>query len=239
MFGSSLFAGALLGFVFSRFINVTTSHQLNEINFIVVAMAGTLAGIIHAPLTAIFLIAEITGGYVLFIPLMIVVSISYLITNFFEPYSVYTKRLAEEGKFILYDRDKLILENIQLSKFIEKDYIPVRENDSLENLRELIKNSTRTIFPVIDDEEKLLGLVSLDEIRGLMFDRSMDRLILVKDIMTVPEVLAEMKDSMFDIVRKMDEHNLWNLPVIKDGKYIGFVSKSKILNHYRELLTNI
>lgn len=238
MFGSSLFAGALLGFVFSKFINVMGFHRLDEVNFIVVAMAGTLGGIIHAPLTAIFLIAEITGGYALFIPLMIVVSISYLITNFFEPYSVYTKRLAEEGKFILYDRDRLILENIQLIKFIDKDYVPLRENDSLENLREIIKNSTRTIFPVINNDEKLLGLVSVDDIRELMFDRSLDKLILVRDTMARPDVVAEMKDSMFDVVRKMDEHNLWDLPVVKDGKYIGFVSKSKILNHYRELLTS-
>lgn len=237
MFGSSLFAGALLGFVFSKFINIMGFHQLIEVNFIVVAMAGTLAGIIHAPLTAIFLIAEITGGYALFIPLMIVVSISYLITNFFEPYSVYTKRIAEEGKFILYDRDRLILENIQLAKFIDKDFTPLHEEESLGNLREIVKKSTKTVFPVIDNQDNLLGLVSLDDIREIIFDRFVDKLILVRDIMSIPDVVVEMKDSMFYIVKKMDEHNLWNLPVVKDGKYVGFVSKSRILNHYRELLT--
>ncbi len=239
MFGSSLFAGALLGFVFSRFVNVMGFHHLDEINFIVVGMGGALAGIIHAPLTAIFLIAEITGGYALFIPLMIVVSISYLITNFFEPNSVYTKKIAQEGKFILYDRDRLILENIQLSKFIETDFIPLRENEPFENVRKILRETTRSLFPVIDEENRLLGLVFFDDIRELIFDRSMDHILLVADIMINPDAVAGMKDSMFDIVKKMDESNLWYIPILKDGKYFGFVSKSKILNHYRELLKRI
>ena len=236
MFGSSLFAGAMLGFIFSKFINAPGFHQLDEINFIVVGMAGALSGIIHAPLTAIFLIAEITGGYALFIPLMIVVSISYLITNFFEPYSVYTKRIAQEGKFILYDRDRLILENIQLQKFIENDFIPLHENETLENLREIIMRTTKSIFPVIDEEERLLGVVSLDDARELIFDRSKYQSILIRDIMVVPGAKAELKESMFDVVKKMDDHNLWYIPIVKDTKYVGFISKSRILNHYRELL---
>jgi chloride channel protein, CIC family len=236
MFGSSLFTGALLGFVFVRGINESGFAEMTEVNFIVVAMAGILAGVIHAPLTAIFLIAEITGGYALFIPLMIVVALSYFISRFFEPFSAYTKGIAEKGEFILYDRDKLILENIMLSKMIEKDFVPLDKEDTLGKLIDAIMQSKRNIFPVIDKEEKLVGIVHLDDIRELMFDKHLYFLVLVKDVMTKPPAVVDVKERMYDIVKKVDDLNVWNLPVVKEGKYLGFISKSSILSHYRELL---
>ncbi|RPI67020.1 MAG: chloride channel protein, partial [Ignavibacteriales bacterium] len=236
MFGSSLFIGALLGFVYSRVINVSGFHSLTEVNFIVVAMAGILAGVIHSPLTAIFLIAEITGGYALFIPLMVVVALSYFITIYFEPFSIYTKDIAEKGEFILYNRDRLILENISLQKLIEKDFIPINAKDTLGKFIEVIEQSKRNSFPVLDDKGTLVGIVLLDDVREIIFDRHMYSLVLIKDVMVKPPAVIDLKESMYDIVKKIDDLNVWNLPVVKDGKYIGFISKSNILSHYRELL---
>jgi len=236
MFGSSLFIGALFGFLFSRIVNISGMHSLIEINFIVVAMAGILAGVVHAPLTAIFLIAEITGGYALFIPLMVVVSLSYFITMYFEPYSIYTKAIAERGEFILYNRDRLILENLMLSKLIEKDYIPLNQNDPLKKLIDAIEQSKRNMFPILDDEGNLLGIVLLDDVREIIFERDLYHLLLMKDIMTKPPAVIDVKEKMYDIVKKIDELNVWNLPVVNGKKYIGFISKSRILSQYRRLL---
>ena len=236
MFGSSLFIGALLGFIYAKVINISGIHSVIEVNFIVVAMAGILAGVIHSPLTAIFLIAEITGGYALFIPLMVVVALSYFITVYIEPFSIYTKDIAERGEFILYDRDRLILENLQLSKMIEKDFIPLNEEDTLSKLIEVIERSHRNVFPILDGEENLVGIVSLDDVREIIFERHMYHLILMRDIMSKPPAVIDIKDKMYDIVKKIDELNVWNLPVVNKGKYVGFISKSNVLSHYRNLL---
>lgn len=236
MFGSSLFTGAILGFIFSKFINMTGFSSINEVNFIVLAMAGVLAGVIHAPLTAIFLIAEITGGYVLFIPLMIVVSLSYFVSIYFEPYSAYTKGIAEKGDFFIYDRDKLILENIILGNILETDFITLNINDSLESLIHAIEQSKRNMFPVVDDDNKLVGIVQLDDVREIIFDRQLYNLLLIKDVMTKPATVIDVKERVYDIVKKIDELNVWSLPVVQDGKYVGFISKSTILMHYRDLL---
>jgi len=236
MFGSSLFIGALFGFLFSRIVNISGMHNLIEVNFIVVAMAGILAGVIHAPLTAIFLIAEITGGYALFIPLMVVVSLSYFITAYFEPFSVYTKAIAERGEFILYNRDRMILENLKLSKLIEKDYITLNQNDPLIKLIDAIEQSKRNVFPILDDEGNLVGIVLLDDVREIIFERDLYHLLLTKDMMTKPPAVIDVKEKIYDMVKKIDELNVWNLPVVNGKKYIGFISKSRILSQYRSLL---
>jgi CIC family chloride channel protein len=236
MFGSSLFIGALLGFVYSRIINISGVSQVTEVNFIVVAMAGVLAGVIHSPLTAIFLIAEITGGYVLFIPLMIVVSLSYFLTIYFEPYSLYTKGLAEKGEFILYNRDRLILDNLSINEMIETNFIPLYQEDTLAKLIDAIEKSNRNVFPILDYEKNLVGIVLLDNVREIIFNKHMYQLILMKDIMTAPEDVIDIKDKMYDIVKKLDNLNVWNLPVISNGKFLGFISKANVLSHYRHLL---
>lgn len=236
MFGSSMFVGALLGFIYSRIINISGFYEVTEVNYIVVAMAGVLAGVIHAPLTAIFLIAEITGGYALFIPLMVVVSLSYFISIYFEPFSAYTKGIAEKGDFILYDRDRLILDNMIINKLIEKDFVPLNINDPLAKLIEAIGKSKRNIFPVIDNDEKLLGIVLLDDVREVIFERNLYNLLLIRDVMTKPPAVVDIDEKMYDIVKKIDDLKIWNLPVVKEEKYIGFISKSNILSHYRKLL---
>ncbi len=236
VFGTSLFTGAMLGFIYARLINLSGIHSVTEVNYIVVAMAGILAGVIHSPLTAIFLIAEITGGYALFIPLMVVVSLSYFISIYFEPYSAYTKGIAERGEFILYNRDRLILENIALRKLIETDFIPLKTTDPLGKFIEVIEQSTRNIFPVLDNKKNLAGIITLDDVREIIFERHLYNLLLMQDIMKKPPAIVDVKESTYNIVKKIDDLNVWNLPVVKDGKYIGFISKSNILSHYRNLL---
>ena len=199
-------------------------------------MAGILAGVIHAPLTAIFLIAEITGGYALFIPLMVVVSLSYFISIYFEPNSAYTKGIADKGEFLLNDHDRFTLYNISLKNILETDFLSLNISGTLGNLVNAIERSNRNIFPVVDEEKKLMGIVRLDDVREIIFDTSLFNLILIRDIMIAPQAIVDVKDNIYDIVKKMDELAVWNLPVTKDGFYIGFISKSKILNHYRRSL---
>jgi chloride channel protein, CIC family len=239
MFGSSLFIGAILGFIYSRLINLSGFQIVAEPNFIVVAMAGILAGVIQAPLTAIFLIAEITGGYALFIPLMVVVALAYFITVYFEPNSVYTKEITERGEFVKYDRDRMVLENFVVSRIIETDFEILNEKDTLGDLVSAISRTTRNIFPVVDDENNLKGIVLLDDVREVMFNRTMYNLIIIKDIIRTPPAIVEVKERMYEIIRKFDEQNTWNLPVVKEGKYLGFISKANILNHYRDLLKRL
>jgi chloride channel protein, CIC family len=239
MFGSSLFIGALLGFIYSRLLNISGLHIVTEVNFIVVAMAGILAGVIQAPLTAIFLIAEITGGYALFIPLMVVVALSYFITGYFEPNSVYTKEITERGEFAKYDRDRMVLENLVISRIIETDFEVLNEKDTLGHLVSAISRSSRNIFPVVDDENNLKGIVLLDDVREVMFNKSMYNLIIINDIIRTPAAVVDVKERMYEIIKKFDEKGVWNLPVIKEGKYLGFISKANILNHYRDLLQRL
>jgi CIC family chloride channel protein len=237
MFGSSLFVGALLGFVYSQGLKLAGFAVPIDVNFIVVAMAGILAGVIHAPLTAIFLIAEITGGYVLFVPLMIVVSLSYFICRYFEPYSAYTKDIAEKGEYYPYNRDRYILERIKISQLIETGFIKLNVKDPFFRLVDAVEKSSRNIFPVVDDKNQLAGVVLLDNVREMLFERDIYNLILVQDIMTAPAAVVDAeKDSLYVVLKKLDDAKMWVIPVVQKGKYAGFVSKASILNHYRNML---
>ncbi len=236
MFGSSLFTGAMLGFAFARTINITGITQLNEVNFTVIGMAAMLTGIIHAPLTAIFLIAEITGGYALFVPLMIVTSITYLITHYFEPYSVYTKQLADKGELVTLNKDKLVLGKMHLRNYIEKDFVAVSDHSTLGDLIEAIAQSKRNIFPVVDDNEVLVGIIILDNVKDVMFNRKLYNTVFIRDLMTAPPAIIDIDDNMTDVLEKFEEFNAWNFPVTENEKYVGFISKSKVFTHYRQFL---
>ncbi len=236
MFGSSLFTGAMCGFAFSHSVNLLGLAHLDEVNFTVIGMAAMMSGIIHSPLTAIFLIAEITGGYALFVPLMVVVSISYLVSRYFEPFSVYTKKLALKGDLISTDKDKLVLAKMKLDEYLETDFIPVNENDTLAVLIRAIENSKRNIFPVVNEENKLVGEILLDNVRHVMFSKELYDKTFIKDLMITPAAIVDVKDSMEKVLKLFDETNLWNLPVTDKDKYIGFVSKSKIFTQYRHHL---
>ncbi|MBK7850563.1 MAG: chloride channel protein [Bacteroidetes bacterium] len=236
MFGSSLFMGAMFGFAYSRAINLLGFAELNEINFIVIGMAALMSGIIHAPLTAIFLIAEITSGYALLVPLMIVSSISFLITRFYNPYSVYTKKLVQQGNLPEANKDNVVLNHMKLSHYIEKNFNAVHPDQTLGDLIKAISVSKRNIFPVINEDGSLAGVILLDDIRSIMFSEEKYPVTFLKDLMISPPAILDIKDSMHEVMQTFEQCGAWNLPVVEDGKYIGFVSKSAIYSHYRDLL---
>ena len=225
-----------MGFVFAQFVNQTELLPLNTANFIVAGMAAALSGIMHAPLTGIFLIAEITGGYELMTPLMIVSAISYFISRRSQKYSIYTKVLAEKGELLSHeDKDSTVLQMMKLKYLIDKDFITLNPEESPNEKRSDIIRSKRNIFPVVNDEGFLLGIVYSDQLFDALFETENN--ILIKDIMQLPPYVVSIKTSMKDVMKKMDKDDIWILPVITaDKKYMGFVSKSTIFNKYRSLL---
>lgn len=240
MFGSSLFAGALCGFIFARLINLSGLYPISEVHFIVLGMAGTLAGVVHAPLTAIFLIAEITGGYALFVPLMLVTSGSYLITRYFEPYSVYTRKLVQKGVHVNHDRDRSLLALLGVPSLLQTDFQPVRPNDTLGELVHTFRHASRNLFPVVDDDDdggRLLGVVSLDAVRHALFDDAHYTTTRVRDLMDEPLAIVRPDDMLLDTLRRMEQLDAWALPVLDaDDRYLGFLLKSTILANYRRQL---
>lgn len=235
-FAPSLFVGSYLGFFLSRCLNMLHLTNLPESNFTIVGMAGILSGIYHAPLTAIFLIAEITGGYILMIPLMIVSSISYAISKYFEPFSMDTKKLGQSGKIFTYDRDHNILTTIKISNLIETNFQKISPSDTLGDLVEIISKSKRNIFPITDNENKLLGIIILDNIRDIMFKNEMYSKVTAMELMTVPPATISSTQTMETVMKKFDETGAWNLPVVDNGQYIGFISKSSVFTSYRTKL---
>ncbi|MCK5371598.1 MAG: chloride channel protein [Cyclobacteriaceae bacterium] len=236
IFAPSLFLGGVVGFVFAFTINYFYPGTISLSNFTLVGMCGVMSGVLHAPLTAIFLIAEITGGYTLFVPLMIVSAISFSTISYFEKYSIYTKRLIERGEYIPHDKDKQLLSGIKLKKVIEKDLVSIKPYQNLNDLVKVVRKSKRNLFPVVDDEGQLVGIITLDDIRDIMFDEVSRNEIQVSSIMNNPPASISSKDSMQSVMNTFEISGAWNLPVIDKGKYIGFVSKSRIFNTYRTKL---
>jgi chloride channel protein, CIC family len=237
-FAPSLFVGAYLGYVFSRGVNLLGA-AVPETNFTIVAMAGILSGIFHAPLTAIFLIAELTGGYELMIPLMIVSSLSLTVVRIFEPLSIEGKKLMEKLHVAVENRDALLLTRLEMSALIETNFAMVKPGETLKGLTKIIAGSTRNIFPVVDKSQNLLGIIHLDKIREVMFESEQYEKITVDQLMNKPIATVEMNESLHDVLAKFDKTYQWNLPVLDHGKYVGFLSKSSILTRYRNELLEI
>jgi CIC family chloride channel protein len=241
IFIPTMVMGSALGNVVAKVINnLGLGFAVSESNFTLIGMAGLIAGVLHAPLTAIFLIAEITGGYELFVPLMITAAISYLITKNALKHNIYTRELAKQGALLTHDKDENVLTVMQLDDVIEQNFKTVTPTMFLgEMLHEAVSQSTRNLFPVIDENEALVGIVLLDDIREFMFETKLYRTTTVSTFMhSAPEYIFYGKDSMQLVMKKFQDSNAWNLPVIKDGKYYGFVSKSKLLTAYRRELIN-
>jgi len=236
IFAPSLFTGALAGFGLAFLVNMTGISTLHINNFVAVGMAGIMAGVIHAPLTAIFLIAEITGGYVLFVPLMIVSAISYFISRYFEPYSIYTKKLAQKGHLFTGDKDSNVLRQILLDDLIETEFIPLLVTDKFEKLITAFTNSNRNVFPVVDDENNLRGIIQLDKVKVLLFRPELYEALTVGDIVTRDVLSIEAGEAMDTVMTKLEDSDLWNIPVTRKGKYIGFVSRSNVFSFYRRIL---
>ena len=239
-FAPSLFVGAYLGFAFSFFLTLIGFTDIPVSNFTIVAMAGILSGVFHAPLTAIFLIAEITGGYELIIPLMIVSSISYIIVKRFHPQSLDVRRLKAKGTIVSDNKDTSILSKINTKEIIETDFATIHFKATLRDIVETIKHSKRNIFPVVKKNNKLLGIIYLDTIREEMFNSELYDIVTAKEVMRKPSMVIDTGDDIFVIMKKFEESGQWNLPVVENEIYIGFLSKSSILDKYRhELLETL
>ena len=215
IFGPALFTGAMCGLLFSRFINLTQITTLNEQNFVAVAMCGLISGALHAPLTGIFLIAEITGGYMLFIPLMIVSALSYFVTRYFEPNSIYKKTLIERG-FISEDKDSELLTSISIQQIIENDFIEVKTNFTLREVIDIVSRSKRNTFPVTNENGILVGILTLDELKEVMFKSELYDTITVIDIMIVPQIKINYDDNLQKIMGIFEEYNMWTIPVVEN-----------------------
>lgn len=236
VFAPSLFVGSSLGFLFARIFNTFGISDISTTNFALVGMAGLMAGVLHAPLTAIFMIAEITGGYALFLPLMLVSAISFQITRYLLPHSIYTLQLAQRGDLLTHDKDQAILTLLRLENVIERDFQKVAPELSLGELVKVVSQSKRNLFPVLDEENTLVGVLTLDDFRHIMFDRSIYEDVRVSELMSPPPALLEAEESMTEVMKKFQRTGAWNLPVVKEGKYHGFVSKSKLFSVYRRKL---
>jgi len=236
IFAPTLFIGANTGLLYARAFHYFGIKDLSYTNFALVGMVGLIAGVLHAPLTAIFLIAEITGGYSLIMPLMIGASVSFAVTRIFEKYSVYTYQLARRGELFTHDKDKVVLSILKVSKLIETNFLTIHEGATLGELVKVIAKSKRNIIPVIDDEQILLGIVFINDIREIMFDREKYNNVYVHELMFMPSPLVSPEESMEDVAMKFKVSNHYNLPVVDKGKYIGFVSRANVFSAYRNLL---
>ncbi|MFI0428684.1 chloride channel protein [Mariniflexile sp. HMF6888] len=243
IFAPTLFMGSIMGNCIAKIINNCGlfGTPISESNFTLVGMAGLLAGVLHAPLTAIFLIAELTSGYELFIPLMLTATISFGITKYFSSHSVYNMELGRKGELITHDKDHAVLTLMDIDRVIETNFVTITSNMNLgEIVHTAVIKSNRNIFPVVKAKtQELVGVILLDDLRPIMFDQDLYGEILAHDIMQPPpEVIDIDKDKMTEIMQKFQDSSAWNLPVIKDGKYFGFISKSKLLTAYRRQLIN-
>lgn len=240
-FGPTLFIGAIAGFVLSRTINLIAGPGfVPEQNFVLVGMAGLMAGVMQAPMTAIFLIADMTGGYGLLIPLILTSTISYAATRMVEPYSIYTKRIAKKGELLTHDSDQAVLTLLKTGDLIESDFKTVRIDATLGELVAVVAESKRNIFPVLDSRNHFQGFVSLEDIRREMFKTEQYETTHVYNYMKSAPAYVYIDEKMDSVMRKFEQTEAWNLPVVEaDRTYVGFVSKSKIFSAYRDQLKQV
>lgn len=236
-FAPSLFVGSYLGFFVAKFMDITNiNSHLPVTNFAIVGMAGILSGLFHAPLTAIFLIGEITGGYDLMVPLMMVSSISYAVSKQFEKHSMDVKALADKGEVFTSDKDKNILQSIDFLKLVKTDVISISLDKSLQNLVEHLSTSNQQTIPVLDDKNKLLGVVDFEQIRPIIFNPYRIKFTMIKEVLSQPKEIILHDDGMETIMDKFEKTDEILLPIIKNGKFFGLISKVEILEAYREKL---
>jgi len=233
IFAPSLFLGSTLGLFFGILMQVLGFQNIPLSNFALVGMAGLISGNLHAPLTAIFLIAEITGGYELFIPLMIVSIVSFYAVKMFQKHSIENIELAEKGELMTHAPDSNILIMMDIKNLIEKDFSPIKPNYTLGQLVRVISSSKRNIFPVIDEENNFKGVVTLDSVRQIIFNRDLYEIFFVRDLMALPSFFVSPENKMNEVVDMFQTSEFYNLPVLDNGKYLGFVSKSKVFYTYR------
>jgi len=236
IFAPALFSGGVLGYLFAGVLSRFNVSNVSPQNYTLVGMAGMMAGVMQAPLTSIFLIAEITGGYNLFIPLIVTATVSYLTANHFIKNSIYTFHLAKRGDLITHDKDKAALTLMDVYKVIEKNFVALHPEDKLTQLVEAVKKSKRNVYPVVDNDGILVGILTLNDVKELIFEKELYEKVRIKDIMYYPETYVNFEDTLQTITDQLEVSGHYNVPVIKDNKYIGFISRAKIFSVYRKLI---
>ncbi len=236
IFAPTLFMGSVAGYFLAKLLNSFYNFGLPEDNFALAGMAGMMAAVMHAPLTGIFLTAEITRGYDLFVPLLITSTVAYVTIMRFEPHSVYTKRLAERGELITHHKDKAVLMMMELHQFIETDFETLLPSASLRDLVKAVSVSNRNLFPVVDTDGTLKGMVKLSEVKNLIFEPDLYDTVMVKDLMYMPEFYISPNDNMESVAEKFETSGRFNLAVIDNGKYLGFISRASVFSKYRQTL---
>ena len=241
IFAPSLFLGCLTGFIYGTIMNrINPGADISVQNFALLGMAGLMSGVMFAPLTGVFLIAELTGGYSMFLPLMMVSIMSYLTIKLFQPHSIYSMRLAQKGELMTHHKDQSVLLLMSMDNLIEKEFLRVSPEMDLGQLVNIIARSKRNLFPVVDDNDCLVGVVNMESIRNIMFRQELYHRFNVQKLMELPPARLSVKDPMDTVMKKFDETGAWNLPVEdEEGHYLGFVSKSKIFNSYRNVLLEL
>ncbi len=236
IFAPTLFTGANTGLFFTILIGSLGMGTLSHENFALVGMAGMIAGVLHAPLTAIFLIGDLTGGYGLFVPLMVVATISYATVRIFHKNSVYTIQLAQRGELMTHHKDKNILKMMKIKNLIENNFVKLKPNYSLKEIKEAFIRSERNVFPVVDDDNNFMGLVTLQNFKNIIFDKEKYDHVFASQIMYKPKVVVDIKDSMADVAKKIQTSGLFNVVVLDGTKYVGFVSRANVFSSYRRII---
>lgn len=239
IFAPTLFMGAVGGYILSLALNTFFGLNLPYANFALAGMGALMTGVMHAPLLGIFLIAEITGGYQLLIPLIISATVAYVTIMRFEPHSIYTKRLAELGELITHDKDKAAMHLMNAKELIETDFEVLNPDLTLGELTFYIARSKRDLFPVVDNDGMLVGMIKMNDIRNLMFDQGLYDKITVKDLMYMPEFFISPDDPMEVVVEKFKSCGRYNLAVLDQGKYIGFISRARVFSVYRDTMADL
>lgn len=236
IFAPTLFMGGVSGFFLAKVINLVWNNQIAEANFVLAGMAGVMSGVMHAPLTAIFLIAEITGGYQFFIPLTITSIVAYLTIMSFEPHSIYTKRLAAMGELITHHKDKSALSMMTIENLVETDFSKVKPEATLGDFVKIVAKSKRNVFPVVDDDSIFQGVIFINDIREIIFDKELYDTTYMSTLMYMPEAYVESTATMEEVAQKFSSSANYNIPVLDHGKYIGFVSRANVFSAYRKLV---
>ena len=240
IFAPTLFIGTMTGLLFVKTLNHFGFVDLPVSNFALVGMAGLLAGVVHAPLTAIFLIAEITGGYKLFLPIMMVAATSYAFSKWFSPKSIYTIQLTKRGDIITHHKDQAMLAMMDIGTLIEKNFDNIDINANLKQLVDVIANSNRNIYPVVDKDNIFYGIIFLDQIRNIMFKPELYESTMVSSLMFMPSQMIDInEDDMETVATKFQHSGKYNLVVLEGDKYLGFVSRANVFSHYREILKDL
>ncbi|MDD5507353.1 MAG: chloride channel protein [Bacteroidales bacterium] len=239
IFAPALFTGVFTGLLFAGLVNHLGLGPVPAGNYALAGMGGVIAGVLHAPLTSIFMIAEITGGYQLFLPLMITSAITYVTVRIFVSNSVYTHLLAQRGELITHDKDKAVLTLMKVEDLIEKNFLPLQPNEYLGDLVRLVSRSSRNLFPVVDDGGFFKGLITLDDVRKIMFKPELYGTTYVSDLMVIPPVTVDLDDTMEEVTEKFQRSGQFVLVVLHEGKYVGFVSKANVFSEYRKMMRTI